>query len=337
MNNIYPQTSSPVPKKRRTSRLLVGVLVFWAIIALIFLANQRAVLDWAQLRGYTPPANIAALASATSMTPQAKHDFYVNHPTVDTKKVFSGHCNFTREQSIVLGCYKGNQQGIYVLSVTDPRLHGVEEVTAAHEMLHAAYDRLSAKERAHIDTLLQDFYKTQVSDPRIKATIDQYRKSEPNDVVNEMHSIFGTEIAQLTPELNTYYAQYFTDRAKVVSFAAAYSNEFTSRQQQVAAYDAELKDIKATIETNTAALDQEQANLQTLRGQLDGERGSDPAQYNRDVDSYNARVNAYNSKIVATRSLITQYNDIVTARNALAFEEQQLVQAISGNSVPTAQ
>lgn len=333
--------SSQVPNtivktKRHTSRWLAGVLVFWIVAALLFLSNQRAVLDWLQLRGYAPSSSVAALASADTMTPQAIHAFYVNRPSIDTKSTFSTHCNFATEQSIVLGCYHGNQQGIYILSVSDARLQGVEQVTAAHEMLHAAYDRLSSKERAHIDGLLQDFYNKNVSDARVRATIDQYRKTEPNDVVNEMHSIFGTELAQLTPALQTYYSRYFTDRLKVVSYAAAYSNEFTSRQQQVAAYDAELKTLKSTIEANTTELSQEQSSLQSARQQLDAERASNPGQYNSDVDSYNARVNAYNAKIAATRELINRYNDIVDKRNALAFEEQQLVQAISGNAVPSA-
>ena len=271
------------------------------------------------------------------MTPAATRAFYVNHPSIDTKVVFAGHCNFGREQSIVLGCYHGNQQGIYILDVTDARLNGVEQVTAAHEMLHAAYDRLSDKERVHIDGLLQAFYANQVTDTRVRATIDLYRKTEPNDVVNEMHSIFGTEITNLTPELETYYRRYFVNRAKVVSYAAAYSAEFTNRQQQVVAYDAQLKDIKVTIEANTAALSQDQANLQSMRSKLDSERTTDPAQYNRDADVYNVRVNAYNSKIVATRDLIAQYNELVDKRNAIALEEQQLARAISGDSVPAAQ
>lgn len=284
-----------------------------------------------------PDASISALATADTMTPSATRTFYVNHPSVDTKAVFTSHCNFGSEQSIVIGCYHGNQQGIYILDVTDTRLDGVEQVTAAHEMLHAAYDRLGSNERERLDTQLQDFYTHHVSDTRIRATIDQYRKTEPNDVINEMHSIFGTEVATLTPELETYYGQYFSHRLTVVGFASKYSAEFTSRQQQVAAYDAQLSSIKATITTNTTELTAEQRALQNSRIQLENERSANPSQYNQDVDSYNARVNAYNAKIAVTRELINQFNDIVDKRNAIALEEQQLARAISGDSVPSSQ
>lgn len=334
---IVLQPTSPTPRRHRTSRTLVWLLLLSIVAAVLVLQFRRPILDWVSLRNYTPPAAVAALVSADTMTPAATHAFYVNHPNIDSKVVFAGSCNFGREQSIVLGCYHGNQQGIYILDVNDPRLDGVEQVTAAHEMLHAAYDRLSTKERMHIDTLLQAFYDKDVTDIRVRATIDQYRKTEPNDVVNEMHSIFGTEIATLTPELERYYSRYFTDRSKVVSFASAYSQEFTSRQQQVAAYDVQLKQLKANIEANTAELSKQQTSLQTMKSQLDAERSSDPAQYNRDVDSYNAQVNAYNAKIATTRSLIRQYNDLVDTRNTIALEEQQLARAISGDSVPSSQ
>jgi hypothetical protein len=324
------------PPRRHAPRLLLLALLFWAVAAVVAFQFHRPILDWMSLRGYTPPTNVTALASSDFMTPSATHMFYVNRPTIDSKSVFTSNCNFGREQSIVIGCYHSNQAGIHILDVTDPRLNGVEQVTAAHEMLHAAYDRLSVNERRRVDKLLQSYYST-VTDPRVRATVDQYRKTEPNDVVNEMHSIFGTEIATLNPELEVYYARYFTNRAKVAGYAAAYSSEFTGRQQQVAAYDAQLGELKASIESNTTVLASEQINLQAIRSRLDNERGSNTAQYNQDVDSYNVQVNAYNGKIAATRALITRYNDLVDKRNAIALEEQQLARAISGDSVPASQ
>lgn len=337
MNNhttISPVTATSRP--RRGSRLLLWLLVLWLVLAGVALLYRRPLLDWLSLRNYTPPAAISALALADTMTPTATHDFYVNHPTIDTKTVFTSHCNFGSEQSIVLGCYHSNQAGISLLDVTDPRLNGVEQVTAAHEMLHAAYDRLGSAERAHIDSLLQDFYTQHVTDTRVRVTIDLYRKTEPHDVTNEMHSIFGTEVLQLTPELEAYYQRYFTNRVAVAKFAAAYSSEFTGRQQQVASYDAQLKALKATIDANTNSLASQQANLQAMHSQLDAERGNDPAQYNQEVASYNAQVNAYNAQIVTTRSLITRYNELLDLRNRIALQEQELARAISGDSVPAA-
>ena len=57
----------------------------------------------------------------------------------------------------MLGCYILNK-GIYVYDITDDRLAGVRQVTTAHEMLHAAYDRLSVKERAQVDAMTAAAY-----------------------------------------------------------------------------------------------------------------------------------------------------------------------------------
>src|SRR5690606_25698564 len=117
--------------------------------------------------------------------------FYVHNPELLNKVDFQGKCLHT-EETIVLGCYITNSK-IYVFDVSDERLHGVEEVTAAHEMLHAAYDRLNAKEKTRIDGMLSEVF-NQSTDERLKATVESYRKRDPSVVPNELHSIIGTEI-----------------------------------------------------------------------------------------------------------------------------------------------
>ncbi len=84
-------------------------------------------------------------------------------------------------------------------------------------MLHAAYNRLNSADKSRIDNSLQKYYQHTLTDQRIKNIIAAYKKTEPNDLVNEMHSIFGTEVAELPPELETYYKQYFSNRSVVVN------------------------------------------------------------------------------------------------------------------------
>ena len=79
------------------------------------------------------------------MTDKGRNLFYVYDPQLLDKDGFNTQCTI-EEQSIVLGCYDGS--GIYLYDISDVRLEGVEEVTSAHEMLHAAYGRLSAKEKS---------------------------------------------------------------------------------------------------------------------------------------------------------------------------------------------
>lgn len=296
--------------------------------------QRQNVLDWWRLRAYAAPAAVAQLAADDSMTTKAKHLFYVNRPVVTAGAAFTSHCPAGSEKTVVLGCYVGNDAGIYIYAVSDARLDGVEQVTAAHEMLHAAYRRLSHSERQKVDGMLTDYYQHGLTDQRIKDTIDAYKQSEPDDVVNEMHSVFGTEVPNLPPALEQYYAQYFTVRSKVTALTARYQGEFTSRQAQVAAYDTQLKTLSQQITANEAQLNQQKAMLQTQRNQLQAERSSGQAgAYNSDVASYNQAVRDYNVQLQATKALISQYNDIVDKRNAIALEEQQLSQALSASTL----
>lgn len=309
--------------------LLIGALGFTMF-------HRQAVVDWLRLRGYEAPAVVSQLATDTTMTDQARHLLYVNRPDITNGSEFTKKCPVGTEKTIVLGCYIGNDKGIYVYDVEDARLHGVEQVTTAHEMLHAAYRRLSTGEQTKVDNMLTDYYKHDLTDQRIKDIIESYKKSEPNDVVNEMHSIFGTEVADLPAELETYYKQYFADRSKVAGYATRYQSEFTTRRAQVAAYDTQLKEMKSQIEANQASLMQQKAALDAQARKMESYKANgQTAAYNSEVPSYNRSVDTYNALRDTTKSLIDQYNTIVDARNALALEEQELTRELSPSALPS--
>lgn len=318
---------------RQTNKFTALSLVVFVAAVATLVANKQQVIDYTRLHNYTAPAEITAIANQDTLTPYAKKVFYVNHPQVDQKAPFAANCpDATREQTIVLGCYHGGQGGIYLLNVTDSRLDGVKQVTAAHEMLHAAYDRLSTKDRTQIDAMLTDYYKNKLTDKRLLSTIDAYKKTEPDDVVNEMHSIFGTEIATLPAPLEQYYQKYFADRSKVTAYSEQYQSEFTSRQNAVAAADAKLTTLKQQIDAAKASLDAKQADITTKQQQLVALRnGNNIAAYNAGVGPYNQLVNEYNAQVQQVRNLIQQYNQLVATRNATAVEEDQLVKSLSAD------
>jgi hypothetical protein len=318
---------------KKGTQVMVLVVVLAAVGATLL--ERQNILDWAHLYGYTAPTSVAHLAVDDTMTSKAQRMFYVNRPQVTGGTTFTSHCPAGGEKTVVLGCYLGNDRGIYVYAVTDSRLDGVEQVTAAHEMLHAAYRRLSNNDRKNVDAMLTDYYLHHLTDQRVKDTIESYKKSEPNDVVNEMHSVFGTEVANLPAPLEQYYKRYFTDRSRVTAYTAAYQGEFAGRQKQVADYDEQLKALDAQIKANEAQLATQHTNLTSQRAQLDSEQHSGQiAAYNSSVPAYNRAVNSYNALLSTTKSLISQYNDIVAQRNAIAVEEQQLAQELSSSSLP---
>jgi hypothetical protein len=319
----------PGPSKRRVRPSLIVSIVLLLIVGVLF-GQRRAIQDYIRLYDYHPSGVVNEFSRDDTMTASARHVFYVNHPTVQDRPSFNSSCKSYNEQTIVLGCYHPDQAGIYVFSVNDSRLQGVEQVTAAHEMLHAAYDRLSRSQRNNIDAMLEDYYKHDLHDPRILQTIASYKKTEPSDVVNEMHSVFGTEAPNLPAPLEAYYKRYFVDRAKVVAYADSYQAEFTSREATVSQDDQTLKTYKSQIDANQQSLTSQRASLQTRQSTMTTARDSgDTATYNAQVPQYNSQVAAYNQLVDQTSNLITSYNQLVAARNALAVEVNQLAQAIS--------
>jgi hypothetical protein len=317
-----------------SAKFLIGLIVIIAML-LGALVYRRPLLDDISLYHYQPPIVVSQLATQTTMTAAARRVFYVNHPDVEAKASFANNCPSGTEQTVVLGCYHSDQAGIYLLQVSDPQLNGVEQVTAAHETLHAEYDRLSTAKRTQVDGWLEAYYAHGLTNMTIEAQIASYRKTEPDAVVNEMHSLFGTEVANLPPQLEAYYTQYFTNRAAVVADYNKYQVAFSSRIDAIAADDSQLTAMKTKISNDEASLQSQQAAISAQQQMLSQERSAnDITAYNSSVASYNARINAYNSQVEALHAEIDSYNLLVSTRNGLALEEQQLAQALSGNSVP---
>lgn len=298
------------------------------MLAVIVPVTQRQQLnDWYVLQTYEPTSQIADLAGATTMTEYGRRLFYLNKPEIMLDKVsFTAKCN-QMEQSIVLGCYI-SRDGIYLYKVTDTRLQGVIEVTAAHEMLHVGYERLSTKERDRINALLLSDYK-KLTDKRVIDTIKTYQEKDPNIVLNELHSILPTEVKSLSAELDDYYKKYFIDRSKVTGLSAKYENEFVSREQNIDKYDQDLESKKRQIDSNLNQIDLLASSLSIEKARMDNYRkAGDVVAYNNSVPAYNQMVNQYNALVKTTQVEIDSYNAIVEKRNSLAVDIKSLVDSI---------
>jgi hypothetical protein len=318
--------------KRRFWTLIV--LIFWIVVLLVVLINRQSIVDWSKLIGYHPTMDIAKLASEDTMTPYAYRLFKINHPVVQQSSSFNVNCpNDGGEKTIVLGCYHSTEAGIYLLNVTDSRLSGVEQVTAAHEMLHAAYGQLTSSQRTQVDGMLLNYYNYDLHNQRIIATLAEYRKTEPGQVVNEMHSVFGTEIANLPAPLESYYDRYFTNRQKITSYAAQYESEFTTRENEVNQDDASLSSLKSEIDSQEASLKTRLSAIQNEQNTLTQYKSSgDDSDYNAGVAVYNQQIGIYNQGVDQLQILINNFNNLVKQRNLVALTENQLYRELSGGN-----
>ncbi|MDX1765754.1 MAG: hypothetical protein R3313_02255 [Candidatus Saccharimonadales bacterium] len=313
----------------KIARILLFVLVIGGLGFAV--VNQQNIRDWYALRNYDPPEQIAKLADDTGMSDYGRRLFYISQPELNDQSSFNDNCQFP-ERTIVLGCYAA--QRIYIYDVNNDQVDGIEEVTAAHEMLHAAYERLSTRERDRINDLLEQTF-LELNDQRLNETIAEYEDADPSSVPNELHSILATEHRDLPAELEKHYSQFFNDRQKVVEISEAYEKVFEDLEAKIEKYDKQLEDLKLQITNLEFALETQSRNIENESNRLDSLLNNNQiAAYNAAVPSYNLQVNEYNSQIDDYQTLVDRHNDIVEKRNDIALEQNELVQSLDSKFMP---
>ena len=268
---------------------------------------------------------IAALAERTTMTAVATKDFYIARPQIDDKTTFNTNCP-VGESTLVLGCY--NKSKIYLLQIDRPELKAVMDVTAAHEMLHSAYADLSNKERRQVDAWIEEFYST-LNDPKLQQIMAEYDKTEPGERLNELHSILGTQVALLSPELDNYYKRYFADRQKIVAAYKAYEGIFEALESQINGLRTSAESLKNQITITEQEIAAAKNELEATNARMDQllDQGR-ISEYNGLVPTQNVQVSYYNSLVDTDQDLIEQYNAKVDQLNTLALEQNQLVDSL---------
>ena len=292
--------------------------------------------DWEKLLTYQAPAQIARLATTTTMTDVARRLFYVNKPTIESKKLALNLCK-SSEHTVVLGCYVVGK-GIFLQDVTDPRLQGVMEVTAAHEMLHVAYQRMSLfDDRQKLNQQLKAALQ-QLQNPRIKQLIETYNEQDSDSVLTELHSILGTEVRDLSPELEQHYRQYFTDRSVIVALSERYEGVFTALRDKAKDLSQQLKTRKSTMEQLVDRVKNESESIELGHSTLQRSISVNPqVNYQSEISSLNDRVRSYNQLVTQLREQTDTYNQMVNEHNSLFLEEKSLVESLQNTSSPTAE
>ncbi len=335
--NKHRKLSDHISGQTGRSKLTTTVvlLLVWLAAGGI-LINEQRLFDYLKLRGYHPPQAVVNLARQDTLTPAAEHLFYLNKPGIlPTVTSFRQFCP-ENEDTIVLGCYHSSENGIYVYDVPDPALAGVQQVTAAHETLHAAYGRLGSSEKTSVNRMLQDYYDHGLTDAQVKSEIGIYMKTEPNAIVDEMHSIFGTEVGSLPAPLEAYYRRYFSDRSKIISYRDQYQAQFTQRQNTIAEDDKQLTSIKSAIDAQQSSIDTQLNQIGTERSRINGYlRNNQTEDYNAAVPGFNAAIDSYNTTVQSLRSKIDSYNQLVAARNQVAGQLSILDKALDTRTTTT--
>jgi len=275
----------------------------------------------------TPP-EVVALTRQASMTASARKLFLASHSQLVGRDRIAEVCPaFESESTFVLGCFTGRGR-IYVLQVDQPELLGVMPVTAAHEMLHAAYKKLSSDERKRVNKLVDQAFAA-TTDQRLRDLVDEYRRSEPGQRHNELHSLLATEVAELPRPLERYYRRYFRNRQEVVATFSAYEAVFDGLQSQGEQLRAEIDGLEAQLDPLRGQVDAANAEANSLGGEISALRAQGRiAESNQLVGPQNAAVNRARALVDEFNGLVAEHNAKVDQLNALVTTSQRLDESL---------
>jgi hypothetical protein len=286
---------------------------------------------------FNAPANIAKLNTDLNLTWLGHDLFYASSPSIESGNQFNSHCATTERTAAILGCYY--QRKIYLYDVTNPELDGAEEVTAAHETLHAAYERLQIWEKNHVNKLIEAEYAKIKDQPDIKKLVDYYAKNEPGDLDNELHSIIGTTVASISPDLEQYYQQFFNDRAAIVKMNEKYNAVFVAIEAQSTDLSTKITEQGGSLQTDLATYEAKRtilsSDIQTFNQRAQNGYFTSESSFESAKQALLTRSAALEAERTSLNERVDAYDALVKEYNNLSIRVNQLNSSINGVSAPT--
>jgi len=338
---ISPTPPAPPPTRPRPRvgpRVVTGIAVA-AIIALFLVIQpwdgqrRQTYADQMTVWLNPPTAEIVELAEATAMSEDGRRIFFATQPQLADADLFNSHCSM--EGSTVLGCYDGER--IYIYRVTDTRLAGTNEVTAAHELLHAAYQRLSASDRRDIDALVSGFVATLDSDDPVRQLVEGYPVAQQPD---EWHSRLATEFSGLAPELEAHYSRYFADRGALLQLNDQSNAPFRDLQEQITALTAELDTLGPAIDAASAAYESGlaayTADVADFNARADSGDFTSQEQFDNERAELVAHQEALESERTTLNDQVDHYNALLHDLNDLDASYAELYAQLDSTAAPGA-
>ena len=280
--------------------------VSWAV------TNQQWISDRAIARQFVPDQALQHYVTDASLTAEGEVYLYASLPQIVPAGEFDRYCSRDEPGIGVLGCYRLSEKRIYLYDVTDERLEAMEPVIAAHEMLHAAWDRFSQEEKDALGLLLEEALAALPSDHPMYERIANYEAHDVSSRIPELYSLMGTEVESLPTALEAHYSRFIADRQAVVALAKQVYDIFDN-------FGAEVQHIVDDLSDRSEIIDALKATYE-----------SDAAILGADISVYNDRVARYNDgEDVAGANKFDQERDNLIARQAeLAAERDTILELI---------
>lgn len=306
-----------------------------SLIIISVLLCAYAFQDEFKAGDYALTGDLSSIASSLNLTSRAKLILRATHPELQEKASFNQNCNSHSQEIYVLGCYREDQDRLYVYNVNSSELPGVREVTTAHEMLHAAYHRLLFWEKLDLKDQLQSVYDHLPAGSDLRTSMQNYH---PDEFYDELHSRIGTEVKDLPAPLERYYKRYFTDRQLIVKFNEQYHNVFTELQRQTDRLKESIEAKKQSIENKTKEYQTQKQQLNEVISDFNSRaaRGdfSSQSDFNTKRQSIVSRIDALNREYDQLKQAIEELNSEIAKYNQSIYHNNELIDQINSNSIP---
>ena len=320
----------------------IGFTVFLAIVALVVsgMMFRQEISDHIAGMNFDMSQRVSELTTDLELTESGRRIFLATHPTVDGSQHFNEQCADVdhSEQGHVLGCYTSDR--IHLYDVTDERVSGVVEITAAHELLHAAFHRLGEGDRSLLAARLRDVYdELAPTHTALRERMSVYEHLSDSAFANELHSVLGTEVRDLPEWLEEHYAQWFANRSALIDDFETYLTVFNDLQSQVDALQTEMAALREDVEqrktTYVEAVEafNADASAYTARIENDDYR-DDPERLRRDADALQQRRAAIDAELAALQSDVDRYNELRDELEALGELSAELDEHLDSDLAP---
>ena len=317
-------------KANRQAIILVVVGLVLVSVAILIALNLGFLKDLFIGMGYRPSEEMAEIRESLGLTSRGRMIFDASLPSLEEKESFNQYCRESENTTAVLGCYRDDK--IYVYNVVSDELSGIRELTAAHELLHAVYDRMSDADKGRVRDLVSEVYlaNQDVMGAEVESYSDEQR-------LEEMYVRVGTEIADLPSELEKHYGEIFEDQDRVVSYYNSYIGVFRKIEARMAEILAKTSALSSEISAKTIEYEQGVAELNAAVLEFNNcARTADCFAstwvFNRQRNELIARQEGLSSLYNTINELISQYNTLVVEYNDNVLHGQILNQAINSSS-----
>lgn len=315
-------------------RARFGSLLFTIFIVTTLLCAY-AFQDEFKAGDYALTGDLSSIATSLNLTSRAQLILRATHPSLQEKENFNQNCNSHSQEIYVLGCYREDQDRLYIYNVDSSEIPGVREVTTAHEMLHAAYHRLLFWEKNDLNDQLQSVYHQLPADSDLRVSMQNYR---PDEFYDELHSRLGTEVKNLPAPLERYYQRYFMDRQAIVKFNDQYHNVFTELKRETDRLKTSIETKKQAIEAQTKQYQEQKQQLNTVISDFNSRaaRGdlSNQSDFNTKRQAIVSRIDKLNLEYDQLKKGIEELNSEIAKYNQSIYHNNELIDQINSNSIP---